>query len=170
MSPLKVERWVTEDGKICKTEEEARKHEERARGEQRMRDLLEDCWTAQQSFEGVLEHLIYNALEVREALEPFVDPPCVDPIPNAAWALMVVREVARARAAWPSPNHLTIALGEEAGEAQRAILHHNYEDGPLDDVRKALIQVMCVALRLLQEGDPTIGLQPSLVRPKEGGA
>lgn len=76
------------------------------------------------------------------------------------WPAAVVAEVARGRAKFPSPDHLTLALGEEVGEVQRAVLHHRYEGGSIEDVRKELVQVMCVAVRLLEEGDPTVSLPP----------
>lgn len=58
-------------------------------------------------------------------------------------------EVGRARGKFPGNRFLLAALTEEVGELASAILQRQ---GP-DEVRKEALQVACVALRILEEGD-----------------
>ena len=41
-------------------------------------------------------------------------------------------------------------VNEEAGEATRAVLHYDYENGSLEDVKKELIQTAATCLRMLK--------------------
>lgn len=58
-------------------------------------------------------------------------------------------EVERARAKFPENRHLLGALVEEAGELARELL----EGGPSARVRAEAMQVACVAVRIMTEGD-----------------
>lgn len=40
-------------------------------------------------------------------------------------------------------------MQEEAGEVTKAVLHHHYECGPLEDVRQELIQTAAMCMRML---------------------
>jgi predicted small metal-binding protein len=69
-------------------------------------------------------------------------------------------EVTWARKFFPSPNFLTTAMAEEAGEALKAIMDHMQKGGSKDQIRKELIQTMAMCVRLLEEGDPIHNLNP----------
>lgn len=58
-------------------------------------------------------------------------------------------EVVRARRKFPGNRHLLAALVEEVGELAQAYLQRK----PASEVRKEAIQIACVALRILEEGD-----------------
>lgn len=58
-------------------------------------------------------------------------------------------EVARARAKFPNNAHLLAALVEEVGELAKALL----EGGNSVDAKAEAIQVACVAVRIIEEGD-----------------
>ena len=84
------------------------------------------------------------------------------------WA-EVEREVARARAKFPAPDHLTLALAEEAGEVVKAVLDHRnaarrdqvpwVDRSPLQQaVLGELVQTAAMVLRLAEEGDPQVDL------------
>lgn len=60
-------------------------------------------------------------------------------------------EVDRARRKFPRPDGLMAALTEEVGELARALM-----DEPADRVRAEAIQVAAMALRIIDEGDPTL--------------
>lgn len=66
-------------------------------------------------------------------------------------------EVGNARRKFPSNEHLTVALMEEAGELANAMIEH----GPGSQrVREEAIQVAAVAIRIIEEGDadfPVVG-------------
>ena len=47
--------------------------------------------------------------------------------------------------------HKTAVLAEEAGEAVRAALMHEYEDGSIEDVKLELLQTAAVCIRILRE-------------------
>lgn len=61
---------------------------------------------------------------------------------------LVLEEIEKARTKHPVTALTTIALMEEAGEVAQAIL-----DKPIHHVNAELIQVMCVCMRLIYEGD-----------------
>ena len=67
---------------------------------------------------------------------------------------LVESELRKARAKFPSNNDLLHAFTEEAGEVTREFLHLKYHNGSRNAVEKELVQVMVMAIRLLQEGDP----------------
>lgn len=52
---------------------------------------------------------------------------------------------------WPIEDqvHATAVLGEEAGETVKAALQFDYEDGPLEEIRKEAVQTGAMALRVL---------------------
>lgn len=69
-------------------------------------------------------------------------------------------ELTRARSKFPKPDHVTLAMAEEAGETVKAALNHMYKPGA---ARAAVtyqeaIQTIAMCVRLIQEGDPSIGL------------
>jgi hypothetical protein len=59
-------------------------------------------------------------------------------------------EINRARKKFPRNTLLYTALGEEFGELGKALLQEG--NGP--SARREALQVACVALRILEEGDP----------------
>ncbi len=69
-------------------------------------------------------------------------------------------EVTRARKKFPSSKHVVLAMAEESGELVRAALGHMYKPGAANvaNVRKEAIQTIAMCVRILQEGDATIGL------------
>ena len=58
-------------------------------------------------------------------------------------------EVFKARTKFPGNKHLLAALVEEVGELAQAML----QDLPRDEIEKEAIQVACVAVRIIEEGD-----------------
>jgi NTP pyrophosphatase (non-canonical NTP hydrolase) len=57
-------------------------------------------------------------------------------------------EIQRARAKFPRADHLIAALAEEVGECAQA-----YLQGRASDARAEALQVACVAMRIVEEGD-----------------
>ncbi len=55
----------------------------------------------------------------------------------------------RARLKFPGNRHLTVALGEEYGELCQAQLQGKSRD----EIEKEAIQVACLAIRIIEEGD-----------------
>lgn len=79
--------------------------------------------------------------------------------PEELFFLAVRREFERARKKFPEPDHLTLALAEECGEAIKAICDYRIR-GISDEVRLSgiygeLIQTAAMCVRLAVEGDPT---------------
>lgn len=74
------------------------------------------------------------------------------------WLRQVQDELARARAKFPTAEHRTLALMEEAGEVVKAALDlHNRKPGAtLAAVHAEIIQTMAMCVRLLEEGDPAV--------------
>lgn len=60
-------------------------------------------------------------------------------------------EVMRARTKFPGNRFLLAALTEELGELAQALLQAK----PRDEVQIEALQVACVALRIVEEGDAT---------------
>ncbi len=58
-------------------------------------------------------------------------------------------EVSRARKKFPGTKHLNVALMEEVGELAQAQLQRRGDAA----IRKEAIQVIAVAVRIIQEGD-----------------
>lgn len=73
-----------------------------------------------------------------------------------AWVRPVVEELARARAKFPSANHRTLALAEEAGEVVKAVLDLRAGKGTLAELHTEIYQTMAMCVRLLEEGDPAV--------------
>lgn len=71
-------------------------------------------------------------------------------------------ELVRSRTLFPSPDHLVLALAEEAGEAVKAACDVRQGKADLKDLRKEIVQTIAMCLRLATEGDPTQGI-PMLV-------
>lgn len=70
-------------------------------------------------------------------------------------------EANRARGLYQKPDHLALALAEEAGEVTKAVLDHKQGKCDLAGVRKEIVQTMAMCLRLATEGDPTVDLKRS---------
>ena len=73
--------------------------------------------------------------------------PTVPPEPLTLDA--IAAEVTRARLKFPGNRHLLAALTEEVGELAQALL----QGKPRADVVLEAIQVACVAVRIIEEGD-----------------
>jgi NTP pyrophosphatase (non-canonical NTP hydrolase) len=88
--------------------------------------------------------LICNFAEsvARPALEAHIGDPLL-----AVFAAEVIAEVQRARKKFPSNEHLTVALMEEAGEVAKAQLER------AANLREECVQSACVAARIAIEGD-----------------
>lgn len=88
------------------------------------------------------------------------------------WPEPIRSEVERARKLHPSGDLLTTAFAEEAGEVIKAILDHYEGKGSLLEVLSELVQVIAMAVRLMEEGDPIHRLPPLAVsfstRPNKG--
>jgi len=71
-----------------------------------------------------------------------------------------IEEVERARQLFPHPKHLLHALTEESGEVTKAVLNlYNDKDGAtINDVKEELVQLVAMAIRLYEEGDPMLNL------------
>lgn len=70
----------------------------------------------------------------------------------------VAGEVRRAREKFPNNDHMMAALMEEVGELSKAFL----ENEGNDRVRAEAMQVACVAIRIMEEGDADYpGVEPS---------
>ena len=65
----------------------------------------------------------------------------------------VKSELERARRNYPSNEKLLAAFNEEAGELTKAFLDHHYEKTTDKKLVEEAIQVICVAVRLIEEGD-----------------
>jgi hypothetical protein len=69
-------------------------------------------------------------------------------------------ELEYARSKFPGSDHLMVALTEEVGETAKAMLDSRVlEQDPRIDarlIRAEALQVAVVALRIFEEGDPTI--------------
>jgi NTP pyrophosphatase (non-canonical NTP hydrolase) len=61
----------------------------------------------------------------------------------------VSEEVRRARKKFPGRAKLLAALIEEVGELAKAMLQRK----SLEDVEKEAVQIACVAIRIIEEGD-----------------
>lgn len=66
----------------------------------------------------------------------------------------IAAEVAKARTKFPGNKHLLAALTEEVGELAAAYLQDDAEE-----VRKEAIQVACVAVRIIEEGDSAFSVK-----------
>lgn len=85
--------------------------------------------------------------EIGEALG--FNPPAPERTPTDITMLSILAEVRRARAKFPGNEKLLAALMEEVGELAQAMLQRK----DADEVRKEAVQVACVAVRLIEEGD-----------------
>lgn len=81
--------------------------------------------------------------------------PCTSDLMLAAEA-----EAERAKVLFPDPNHLTLALAEEAGEVIKAVLNLHNGKGTVKDVDKEIVQCIAMCIRLWLEGDPSVNLKP----------
>lgn len=72
----------------------------------------------------------------------------------------LILELEYARSKHPTSDHLMVALTEEVGETAKAMLDSRVleQDSALDArlIRAEALQVAVVALRIFEEGDPTI--------------
>ena len=69
--------------------------------------------------------------------------------PKAVTLGDISAEVVRARTKFPNNHKMLAALVEEVGELAKALLQRM----PSAEVRKEAIQVACVAIRIIEEGD-----------------
>jgi hypothetical protein len=88
------------------------------------------------------DHLAQFLAEARALLPPWVRP--------------VMEELVRARAKFPSVDHLTLALAEESGEVVKAVLDLREGKGTKAELHSEIIQTIAMCVRLLEEGDPTV--------------
>ena len=80
------------------------------------------------------------------------------------WLEEVFAELKRARAKFPNSALLVTALTEEHGEAVKAVLDRL--QGKPVDVSAELVQVIAMAVRLLEEGDRMHALPPDPRGPR----
>jgi len=73
-----------------------------------------------------------------------------------AWLPLVQDELARARAKFPKPDHLTLAMAEESGEVVKAMLDLRAGKGTKAELHAEIIQTIAMCVRLLEEGDPAV--------------
>jgi hypothetical protein len=71
------------------------------------------------------------------------------PFPQDLTVDALKAEMVRARIKFPDNRHLLAALVEEVGELAKAIL----QDQGDDQIEREGLQVACVALRIVEEGD-----------------
>jgi NTP pyrophosphatase (non-canonical NTP hydrolase) len=76
-----------------------------------------------------------------------------NPMPHPVTLDAITAEVMRARTKFPGNAKLLAALTEEVGELAKAMLQRR----PKDEIEKEAIQVACVAVRILEEGDSDFG-------------
>ncbi len=66
----------------------------------------------------------------------------------------VQQERERQNAKWGEQNHHPFVwlgiLGEEVGEANKAVLDHNFDGKTLDNYREELVQVAAVAVAMIE--------------------
>ncbi len=72
-------------------------------------------------------------------------------------------ETARARTLFPDPAHLLHALTEEHGEVVKAALNLYEGKGTYEELDKEIVQLIAMCIRLHEEGDPAINLDPVYV-------
>lgn len=72
----------------------------------------------------------------------------------------VEAELRFARKNFPSNDKLLAAFNEEAGELTKAMLDSYTGKGPDSDVFNEAVQVIAMAVRLVQEGDPDFKYKP----------
>lgn len=73
------------------------------------------------------------------------------PSPEMQLALDILAELQRARTKFPGDNVTTLALVEEVGELAQATFEKSRAE-----VRKEAIQVACMAMRVILDGDATL--------------
>lgn len=78
----------------------------------------------------------------------------------------IAAEVSSARIKFPAPNKNMTALTEEVGELAKALLE--YDGSDRDEIEKEAVQVAAMAIRVLEEGDPTLDVPP--LRSMETGS
>ncbi len=82
------------------------------------------------------------------------------------WIDDVNAEVQRARSKFPKPDYLVTAFSEESGEFVKAVLDKMFGKATKDDVYSEAIQVIAMAVRLIEEGDPIHKLDPLIAQPQ----
>lgn len=76
------------------------------------------------------------------------------------WINDVNAELAKARNKFPSPDFLVTAFSEESGELVKSVLDHMFGKSTEDEVYAEAIQVIAMAVRIIEEGDPIHKLNP----------
>jgi NTP pyrophosphatase (non-canonical NTP hydrolase) len=69
-------------------------------------------------------------------------------------------EAERARKIFPEPHNLLLALVEEHGEVVKAALDIRQKAGSYVDLDKEIVQCMAMCIRLHEDGDPAVGVEP----------
>ena len=82
------------------------------------------------------------------------------------WINDVNAELAKARNKFPSPDFLVTAFSEESGELVKSVLDHMFGKSTEDEVYAEAIQVIAMAVRIIEEGDPIHKLNP-IIEPKK---
>lgn len=77
-----------------------------------------------------------------------------------SWIDDVNAELERARKKFPKPDFLLTAFSEESGELVKSVLDNMFGKSTESDVYSEAIQVIAMAVRLIEEGDPIHKLNP----------
>lgn len=77
-----------------------------------------------------------------------------------SWIDDVNAELERARKKFPNPDFLVTAFSEESGELVKSVLDHMFGKSTKDEVYAEAIQVIAMAVRIIEEGDPIHKLNP----------
>lgn len=78
---------------------------------------------------------------------------------------LIDNELAHAKRKFPDPDGLVAALMEEVGELAKAMLEE-----PVVNVEAEAVQVAALAIRIAQQGDPTLSnIRAKRVTSKQGG-
>lgn len=67
--------------------------------------------------------------------------------------MKLMEEIEFARKHFPNNEHMLAALTEEVGELAQSLIDHSRGKQTAEEVFKEGIQVACMAIRLIEEGD-----------------
>jgi phosphoribosyl-ATP pyrophosphohydrolase len=70
------------------------------------------------------------------------------------------QEAHKAIKRYPQPNYVLLKIAEEAGEVVRAGIHVAENRMDRQELQKEVVQLIAMLMRLVEEGDQTIGLKP----------
>lgn len=95
-----------------------------------------------------------DARTIAQSIEQFFFNPETPEGPFDVLMAEILNEVQRAEKKhpeWPDDIiHRVAIVAEESGEAVRAALNYHYESGPMDEVKKELIQTAATCIRMLK--------------------